>query len=100
MKHYKYNIMFKFIKNILTDQNGNESSKRVVIFLAMIQIMIMANRSIFGIQKLMTPEGHFYTQPVTINQDVFWGFFSIVVVGLGMATSEFFAKNKSNSMLK
>ena len=29
--------MFKFIKNILTDQNGNESSKRVIVFLAMIQ---------------------------------------------------------------
>lgn len=88
--------MFKFIKNILTDQNGTESSKRVVVFIVLFQILVMVNRSIFGVQKLMTPEGNFYTTPVVLDQNIFWSLIAIVVVGLGMATAEFFAPDKKS----
>lgn len=86
--------MFKFIKNVLTDQNGNESSKRVIVFLAMIQLMVMVNRMLFGVQQLMTPEGKYYIAPVTIDLNIFWGLVGMVLVGLGFATAEFFTNNK------
>ena len=67
-----------FLK-MLTDQNGNESSKRFIAFVAMVQVIIIANRQAFG-------------KDVSIDKDIWWGLIALVCTGIGLAAAEFFAK--------
>ena len=67
-----------WFKEMLRDQNGNNSSKRFVAFIAFIQVLIMANRETFG-------------KNVDIDKDIWWGMVALVCTGLGLAIFEFFS---------
>lgn len=65
--------------NMLNDQNGNESSKRFIAFLGMVQILILSNRQAFG-------------HEVSIDKDIWWGLIALVTTVLGFSAAEFFSK--------
>jgi len=58
------------------DQKGSASSKRAVLYWAMglVTYMVVKNA----------------TTEITMNMEMFWGLIGLVIVGLGLATSEFF----------
>lgn len=66
---------------MLNDQNGKNSSKRFMAFLAMIQVLIIANRQVWG-------------ENVSIDKDIWWGLISLVAAGLGLSYAEFLSKKK------
>lgn len=68
-----------WFSRMLSDQNGNESSKRMIAFLAFLQVLVLANRQAFG-------------KDVVINQDIWWGMIILVCSGLGLSAMEFFSK--------
>ena len=68
------------------DQKGAASSKRAVLYWAMglVTYMVIKNA----------------TTEITMNMEIFWGLIGLVIVGLGLTTSEFFkslpaTKNKN-----
>jgi len=84
--------MKKFIKwvaGFFEDQRGSASSKRAVLYWAMglVTYMVVKNA----------------TTEITMNMEMFWGLIGLVIVGLGLATSEFFknlpkvGKNETNA---
>jgi len=71
--------MKKFIKwfaGFFEDQKGAASSKRAVLYWAMALVTYMVAKSVSG--------------ESTMNMEIFWGLIGLVIVGLGLTTSEFF----------
>ena len=69
-----------FIANILTDQKGNPSSKRISGFAVTFLFVYMTLKS-------MSPEVAAGT--VNINMEIYWGVFSAMLAIMGMVLSEF-----------
>lgn len=75
----------KWFAGFFEDQKGSASSKRAVLYWAMGLVTYMTIKTTTG---------------AVINMEIFWGIISLVVIGLGLATSEFFKnlpiKNNKN----
>jgi hypothetical protein len=70
----------KWAAGLLEDQQGAASSKRAGFYWAFALITYMVYKS---------------TNGVVVNMEIFWGVFSIILVGYGLITSEYF---KSHSL--
>jgi len=66
---------WKWFAGFFEDQKGSASSKRAVLYWSMGLLTYMVVKATAG---------------ATMNMEVFWGITGLVVVGLGLATSEFF----------
>ena len=77
---------FKWFSGFFEDQKGSASSKRAVLYWAMSLVTYMVVKNA--------------TTEAILNMELFWGLIGLVVVGLGMSTSEFFKnlpiKNNKN----
>jgi hypothetical protein len=75
----------RWFAGFFEDQKGSASSKRAILYWAMALITYMVVKSTYG---------------ATMNMEVFFGVLGLVVVGLGLATTEFFKslpiKNNKN----
>jgi len=78
--------LIKWFAGFFEDQKGSASSKRAVLYWAMglVTYMVVKNA----------------TTEIAMNMEIFWGLIGLVIVGLGLATSEFFknlpaTKNKN-----
>jgi hypothetical protein len=69
------NAFLKWVAGILEDQQGSASSKRVGFFWAFALLTYMIVKQIGGAE---------------VNGEMFWAVFSIILVGYGMITSEYF----------
>ena len=74
----------KWAAGLLEDQQGSASSKRAGFYWAFALLSYMVFKS---------------TNGVAVNMEIFWGVFSIILVGYGLITSEYF-KNRSLPGLK
>jgi len=68
----------KWAAGILEDQQGSASSKRIGFFWAFLLMTYMIIKS---------------TNGSSVNSEQFWAVFTIILVGYGMITSEYFKKN-------
>jgi hypothetical protein len=66
---------YKWFAGFFEDQKGSASSKRAVLYWAMSLLTYMVVKSTIG---------------ATMNMEVFFGILGLVIVGLGLTTSEFF----------
>jgi len=65
----------KWAAGLLEDQQGSASSKRAGFYWAFALLSYMVFKS---------------TNGVAVNMEIFWGVFSIILVGYGLITSEYF----------
>lgn len=67
---------FEWFAGFFEDQKGSASSKRAVLYWSMglVTYMVIKNA----------------TSEIAMNMEIFWGLVGLVIVGLGLATSEFF----------
>ncbi len=72
---------FKWLAGALEDQQGSASSKRVGFYWAFLLLTYMIIKS---------------TNGASVNAEQFWAVFTIILVGYGLITSEYF---KSHSIL-
>ena len=66
---------FKWAAGMLEDQQGSASSKRVGFYWAFLLLTYMIIKSVNG---------------AAVNSEQFWAVFTIILVGYGMITSEYF----------
>lgn len=69
---------FKWAAGLLEDQAGSASSKRIGFYWAFALLSYMIVKS---------------TNGSVVNSEMFWGVFTIILVGYGMITSEYFKNN-------
>ena len=67
---------WKWIAGFWEDQTGKGSAKRIILYWAMGLITYMVIKDA--------------TTEVEFNMEIFWGIIGLVVVGMGVAVSEFF----------
>lgn len=72
------NTFFKWAAGILEDQQGSASSKRVGFYWAFLLMTYMIIKS---------------TNGSPVNSEQFWAVFTIILVGYGLITSEYFKKS-------
>jgi hypothetical protein len=72
------NQFFKWAAGILEDQQGSASSKRIGFYWAFALMTYMIIKS---------------TNGSTVNGEMFWAVFTIILVGYGLITSEYFKKD-------
>jgi len=68
-------IFLKWAAGMLEDQQGSASSKRVGFYWAFLLLTYMIIKS---------------TNGATVNAEQFWAVFTIILVGYGLITSEYF----------
>ena len=71
------NVFFKWAAGVLEDQEGAASSKRVGFYWAFCLLTYMVIKS---------------TNGAVVNSEMFWAVFTIILVGYGLITSEYFKK--------
>jgi hypothetical protein len=71
------NVFFKWAAGLLEDQKGAASSKRAGFYWAFCLLTYMVIKS---------------TNGAVVNSEMFWAVFTIILVGYGMITSEYFKK--------
>lgn len=74
------NTFIKWAAGMLEDQRGAASSKRVGFYWAFCLLTYMVVKS---------------TNGAVVNGEMFWAVFTIILVGYGMITSEYFKNRKS-----
>lgn len=74
---------FKWIAGALEDHQGSASSKRVGFYWAFALLTYMVVKSTNGAQ---------------VNGEMFWAVFTIILVGYGLITSEYFKQRPSSRL--
>lgn len=69
----------KWFAGILEDHNGSASSKRVGFYWAFSLLTYMVIKQING---------------ATVDKEMFWAVFTIILTGYGLITSEYFRKSE------